>query len=245
MAEIIISSEFIINGVAQTGLSPTIRIWEINNTDQTLVIGTTEGTNDPGPAGGGPTPGPGAGNDGIMVEVFDKSVGVVGSGGLPIGGSQDGYYKYVFDTVNGYDPSKDYLVKVDGGVALPNNERFQTVNINPTDNLNHVVDRIYDEPIINHLTPGSVGFAINTTNTNTTQLLIDLIDVENLLDLLLKFDTNRTKIDKLNKELIIYDDDCTTVLRKFKLLDAGGTPSVTDMCERKPIAATDGLPICP
>lgn len=243
MAEIIITSFFTSGGSPITGLTPTIRIWEVDAADQTLIIGAPEGTNGAGPVGGGAPAGV-IGTDGTMLEMHDKTVAAPGSGGLPLAGSQDGFYRYVFDTVNGYDPTKAYVFRVDGGVAQPTGERYQAGEFDPTNSADAMVDLIYDEPKLDHLVVGSFGEAFNQDNANITQLVLDVADVETLVTLLLKYETNRTRI--VGTTLIIYDDDCTTPLRTFNLKDGTGTPSATDVCERVPAATgtSDGLPTC-
>jgi len=245
MAEIIITSFFTSGGVPIIGLTPTIRIWEVDSADQTLLIGAIEGLNGAGPVGGG-APAGAIGTDGTMLEMHDKTAGASGSGGLPLGGSQDGFYRYVFDTVNGYDATKAYVFRVDGGVAQPTNERYQAGEFDPTNSADAMVDLIYDEPRLDHLVAGSFGESFNQDRTDLTSLVLDLADVETLVTLLLKFETNRTRIDATAKTMIIYDDDCITPLRTFSLRDGSGTPSVTDVCERTPTAVgtSDGKPTC-
>ncbi|MGI0075921.1 MAG: hypothetical protein ACREAU_00765 [Nitrosopumilaceae archaeon] len=235
---LLITSFFTSGGSPATGLTPTIRIWEVISTDQTLVIGAPEGTSDPGPPGGGPFIGPGAGFDGAMIEMFDKTPSVPGSGGLPIAGSVDGFYKYTFDTFNGYVPTSTYVVRTDGGITLPASERFQTIAIIPN---------ILDEPRLSHSLLGSVGEAVNLDRADITAIRVtDLPAILSLLDLVRKFETNRTKIDIVAKTLTVFNDDCTTILRVFSLLDSTATPSTTSICERKPVAGgTDGFAICP
>lgn len=229
-----IASFFTYNNVPKTGLSPTIRIWEVNNTgNNTLIIGTIEGTGDPGT---------GVGTDGIMVEIYDKSIGLPGDGGFSIGGSRDGFYSFTFTQLMGYDANKTYLVRVDGGSLQPINERYHVSNVSS----NIDVGTILDEPIINHNIAGSVGATLNQTHADAQQLMLGMVDVTSLLTLLLKYDTNRTKIDTYNYTLTVYDDDCVTPLRTFKLLDSYGMPSVADVCERKPqaIGTSDNRPTC-
>jgi hypothetical protein len=244
MAEIIIASFFTDDGDPAIGLIPTIRIWEVEAGDQTLVIGAPEGTQDPGPVGGGAAAGPGAGNDGTMVSMNDSTVGVVGGGGA--GGSEDGFYKYTFDTAHGYDPTKCYLFRVDGGVVLTAGERWHAGELNTADNAEAVVDLIYDEPRLDHNQAGSIGEHHNQTRANLTQLALDITDVYSLVNLLTKFETNRTRVDSVSGTLTVYDDDCVTPLRTFALRDGTGAPSTTEICERAPIASgtTDGRPTC-
>ena len=246
MDEITISSFFTNDGQPIATLTPTIRIWEISPGDQTLVIGSVEGTNAPG-APGGDTLGGTVGTDGEMVPVFDDTAGVAGSGGV-VGGSQDGFYKFTFNSDNGYDPTKNYLFRVDGGATQMNSERYQIGNINPQMELDvdTLVDAIYDEPRLNHNQAGSVGEAINQDRANLTQLTVSLTDVEALVALLVKYETGRTKIDHANSTLVVYDTDCVTPLRTFQLTDSNGNPSTDEVCERKPLAAgtSDGIGTC-
>lgn len=245
MANIVITSYFSDKGHPTTGLSPIIRIWEVNDFDQTLIIGSVNGTHDPGPVGGGAIPGTGVGTNGIMIEMFDKTAGV-GSGGLPIAGDRDGMYRYNFDTFNGYDPNKSYMVRIDGGPTLNANDRYQMINFNADTNIvDAVVDAVYNATATDYLLPGSFGELFNQTNANTDQLVLDVSDLMVLLDLTLKYQTNRTKIDHMAKTLTVYDDDCVTPLRVFNLYDHNNTLSVNEVCERRPVIANDGRPICP
>ena len=244
MAEIIITSFFTNGGNPITTLSPTIRIWEVEAGDQTLLIGGPEGTNDPGPAGGGSVPGAGAGADGLMVPMYDDTIET--GAGEARGGSEDGFYKYAFDAVNGYNPEKCYLFRVDGGEEQPAGERYQVGEFDKSDNVDAIVDAIYDEPRLDHQVIGSVGEAINQDRANLNQLALDLTDVEHLVSLLLKFETGRTKIDGATSTLVVYDDDCVTPLRTFQLKDSSGAPSTAEVCERLPLAegTTDGQGTC-
>lgn len=244
MSNIVITSYFSDKGTPALGLSPIIRIWEVNSNDQTLIIGSSNGTSDPGPAGGGASVGTGAGTNGIMTEMFDKTP-TPGSGGSPIGGDRDGMYRYNFDSYNGYDPVKSYVVRVDGGPTLNAYDRYQVVYINPEANdLNNIVDAIYNAPATSYMQSGSFGEKFNQTASNAAQLMIDMYDVLALLDIALKYQTNKTKIDHLAKTLTVYDDDCVTPLRVFNLYDHLGQPSITEVCERRPVAASDGRPTC-
>lgn len=244
MSNILITSYFSDKGTPATGLAPIIRIWEVEANDQTLIIGSSNGTNDPGPVGGGALVGTGPGTNGVMLEMFDKTGGA-GSGGTPIGGDRDGLYKYNFDSFNGYDPAKSYVIRVDGGSTLNALDRYQIITLNPDmSDINSIVDAVYNAPAINYMQAGSFGEKINQTNSNAAQLMLDMFDVLALLDIGIKYQTNKTKIDTVAKTLTVYDDDCVTPLRVFNLYDHNGQPSVTEVCERRPVASTDGRPTC-
>ena len=99
MASTILTSFFTKAGVPQSGLSPTIRIWEVTNISEILIVGDPDGT---------------------MVEVS--------ASGSP-GGSNSGFYKFVFTDALGYNLTKTYLVRTDGGSTLPDAERYQKATI--------------------------------------------------------------------------------------------------------------------
>lgn len=216
---------------------PTIRIWEVSGADQTLIIGTPEGTGDPGG---------GIGTDGIMTVMHDKTAGAPGSGGPPPAGSIDGFYKFEFTAAMGFSELLNYVIRVDGGTSIPAGERYQTQQFGPDDSIDTKVDAVYDETATDHLSLGSFGLLFNQTKANTDQLLLDVADVEALVDLVRKYNTNRTKVDTTAKTLIVFDDDCTTPLRTFSLRDASNIPSTDDVCERNPTATgtSDGEATC-
>lgn len=232
MAEIIIGSYFENNSGPVTGLTPTVRIWEVTPTGHALIVGTDCGT--------------GQNTDGVMTEVEDC--------GSPAG-QQDGFYRFTFTDTIGYDPTKTYVVRVDGGGSLQVRDRYQVEEITPVDavSVQNIVDGVWDEPRLSHNTAGSFGEAVNLDRADISAIrTTDLPAILSLLDLVRKYDTNRTEIDPTTNTLIVYDDDCTTVLRVFQLFDSTGTPSVTDVCERVPKASvggvgstTDGEPTCP
>ena len=236
MSEIIITSYFAVDGIPETGLTPSIRIWEVNSTGQKLIIGSSQGSGNSGAVGGGP--GGSTGTDGTMAEVYDNSNN--GS----IGGSRDAFYRYTFSEANGYDPSKCYTFRVDGGQSLDPSERYQVGELNITDNADAMVDLIFDESAADHVNAGSFGEVINQINATATQTFMDLGDVLALMDILRKYQTNKTKFLAATKQLVVYDDDCTTPLRVFNMYDSAGNPSLTEMCERVPTSATDGQPVC-
>lgn len=243
MPEIIITSYFTSNGLPAIDLNPTIRIWEISPTNQNLVIGGPQGTGDAGPIGGG-VGGGSIGVDGEMLEIYDDS-NLDGAGPV-VGGSRDGFYKYTFSTANGYDPTKCYTFRVDGGATQSTNERYQVGELSITDNADAIVDLIYDEPTLDHISTGTFGEMFNQLEASTNTLLMDVTDVKALINIAIKYQANRTKINHDLAQMTIYDVDCVTPLRTFQLLDGDGNPSITEMCERVPIAngTTDGRPTC-
>ena len=64
--------------------------------------------------------------------------------------------------------------------------------------------------------------------------VIDKLDlIHNKVDMIKKIESGRWKI--LNKQLLIYDDDNTTVLLTFDLKDKFGNPAETNVFERDPV----------
>ncbi len=193
---------------------PTIRIWEVNGAVQTLIVGEPNGT--------------GQITDGIMLEI-------VGTGSPA---PQDGFYTFDFTPALGYDQTRNYVIRADGGPSLPNTDRYQTAKIEPS---------LLDEVLApDHLITGSLGEITSMIKADTTQLFLDVQSVEDIVSLVLQFETGRTRIDPGANTLTIYEADCVTPLRVFNLLDQSGTPSVADVCERRPVAGgSDGQPVCP
>ena len=83
---------------------------------------------------------------------------------------------------------------------------------------------IWSEPSIAHNTPGSMGYLQNR-----------IIAVESLISLLLKYEKNRTRVDKNAFTLTVYDDDGVTPLKIFDLKDFTGASSYTEVAERSPV----------
>lgn len=65
------------------------------------------------------------------------------------------------------------------------------------------------------------------------QLVVLDIATQTDLETVLKHTTGRWKI--YANQMIIYDDDGTTVLARFNLFDADGNPAVTNVRERVPV----------
>ena len=210
MAEILITSFFTRGGTAATDIAtvtagyPKLRIWEI-------IDGT--------PAG-------------------DAFIGEFQMIPVEDGADKDGFYKYEFDAGDGYDPLKVYNVRSDGGPSLPPAEQLQAARLDPTDVPEGIASSVWDVQKADHLVVGSTGEALSQIKADTTDIIDKLyLDADSVLEvvqLMLKLDAGRTKIDPTNQTLTVYDEDCTTVLRTYDLYDSTGTKSVTDVCERVP-----------
>jgi len=141
-----------------------------------------------------------------------------------------GWYRYDFLT---YDPTKNYVYTFDGGISLSMGERYKIGG-----NESYVEDissGVWDEPTLSHLGLGTTGFTLTQIQTDTSTVSISQTTILTLLNTLLKYERNRTKIDIPTATLTIYDDNGTTVLTTFNLLDHLGNPSVSEVCERSPI----------
>lgn len=142
----------------------------------------------------------------------------------------DGFYKYTFVA---YDPNLNYLFSIDGGTSLSAIDRFQEgANDHFADDIAYTT---LEESISDHLNTDTLGLKLNQIHSDTQQLRLDVNDLENLLNILLKYERNRTKIDKVNKTLTVYDNDGVTPYHIFNLLDSTLNPSVTEVCERVPV----------
>lgn len=157
------------------------------------------------------------------------------------GVNDDGFYKYEFtDAPDGFDESSTYTFRSDGGTSIPPGERYQVARLDPSENLDAtaVENAVWDANRIAHNNPGSTGEGLNQIKADTTAIAQNLYlgadSVLEIVQLHLKLEAGRTKIDPVTKTLTIYDVNCTTILRQYNLYDSAGTASVTDVCERVP-----------
>jgi len=148
----------------------------------------------------------------------------------------DGFYKYVFTT---FDASKDYVILSNKGVG-PAKEQFSIgsigdieINLDAAD-LSGIASAVWEEQASAHVNADTMGLLQNTTAADTAAVKIDMTTAISLVTTLLKYQTNRTRIDKTLKTLTIYQDNGTSILQVFDLKDSGGVLSVTEVCERDP-----------
>jgi len=130
----------------------------------------------------------------------------------------DGFYKYVFAA---YDPLNDYLFRTDGGEELPASERYQRAS-----NRNDATETWAAQTSDNN-DPDSFGEAVNDININVNAALA-------VLDVLLKYQSNRTRVDRDANTLTIYEDDGVSILQVFDLLNDLGVPDSECIYERLP-----------
>lgn len=198
MADLIINSYFSRAGVPELGLSPIIRIWQVDETTDTLII-----TND------------------TMNEIGD------------------GFYKYIFTSINGYLETERYIIRSDSNDNTMSDQERYSVGLTDESALSQttidsIVDATWDESSVDHLSTGTTGLLLNTIAADTSQLLSDNILEISILELLLKYERNKTSIDKVAMTLTIWDDDGLTPLTIFDLKDSTGAASVTEICIRDP-----------
>jgi len=152
----------------------------------------------------------------------------------------DGFYSYDFTT---YDNQKDYTILVDAGAAMATQGRYNVSALSPVPanvtnitqtTIDKIVDDVWDESGIAHMIPGSTGEMHNQIKADTAAILIDLVSINQLLQLLKKYERNRTKIDAGAKTLTVYDTDGVTPLQVFNLKDSAGAASVDEVMERVP-----------
>lgn len=93
------------------------------------------------------------------------------------------------------------------------------------------IDQKLDDSLAAHSTNAVVTTDIQN---RITSLQLSLSSTTDLVETLLKYEKNRTMVDRTAKTLTVYDDDGVTPLRVFNLLDEGGQPSTDDIVERVP-----------
>lgn len=109
------------------------------------------------------------------------------------------------------------------------------VTATSTGTLTTIASDVWDATLIDHVTPGSVGEALAQTKAAAEGSTVSVVTVTNMVEELLKYDRNRTKIDVVTKQLTIYDNDGVTPIRVFNLRDRNGVPSVVESMERIPV----------
>lgn len=142
----------------------------------------------------------------------------------------NGWYRYNFTT---YDNTKNYVYTFDGGSSLQACERYKIGG-----NESYAEDisvSVWNEPALDHLGTGSTGLVLTQIKSDTASVMISQGALSTLLNTLLKYEKNRTKIDTTAATLTVYDDDCVTPLHVFNLKDHLGNPSVAEVCDRVPI----------
>jgi hypothetical protein len=97
-----------------------------------------------------------------------------------------------------------------------------------------IADAVWDEAYAAHNIAGTYGLLAQQIATDASQAHLIALQAVSLMEILLKYEKNRTKIDKTAFTLTVYDDDGTTPIRVFNLKNSLGAPSVTEVTERVP-----------
>jgi len=165
-------------------------------------------------------------------------------------------------TVNGVLYSDDFpspFVQPEGTSIVTNVVSSLVNTVSTSGNsfaLQDVVDGVWNAIVANYANGGSSGAllqAINATaqstkvdttaivaTTNATQIAVGGLDTKittaiDLVNTLLKYQRNRTKVDQNAYTLTVYDDNGITPLRVFDLRNFAGMPSLTEVAERIPV----------
>jgi len=75
------------------------------------------------------------------------------------------------------------------------------------------------------------GSIVWSVNGNSNIYASEVINVDDKLARTIQF--GRWKVDDVKKEMIFYDNDNTTELVKYQLFDKSGSPSVTEVFDRR------------
>lgn len=76
--------------------------------------------------------------------------------------------------------------------------------------------------------------ATSDIQTDVAAVLANLGAATDLINTLIKYDTNRTMVDQTEMTMTVFDDDGVTPLKVFDLRNFAGAPSVTEIAERVP-----------
>lgn len=128
-------------------------------------------------------------------------------------------------------------------VNLSTSNLIDTINTNGSSgpSASEIATAVWDSLTSSHLNNGSFGLSVNLTkatgdtNFNLISQLNAKVDIAtDLINVLLKYSANRTKIDNIAMTMTVYDNDGTTPLRIFDLKNFTGTASITEIAERAP-----------
>ncbi len=104
-----------------------------------------------------------------------------------------------------------------------------------------IADEIWNRMAISHTAGGTFGEMINLIKATSDLNFVGINEANDKLDIatdlvetLLKYGTNRTRIDQTAKTMTVYEDDGTTPLKIFDLKNFVGTASITEVAERVP-----------
>lgn len=158
------------------------------------------------------------------------------------GPENDGFYKFIFTNAQGFDENKRFVCLFNAGTSVPAYEQYLNGSIFP-DSGNEVLDG--QTGINNKLDDiatdiDTLDGKVDNIGLGTTEIDANVTEILNITTYLRKFESNRTQVDVNTGELLVFDDDCTTVLWKFRLLDETGQPNVESVAERLPIVGGAG-----
>lgn len=104
-----------------------------------------------------------------------------------------------------------------------------------------IADEVWNRLANTNNTNGSFGQFLNyiknigDLNFDNINMLNDkLNDATVLIQTLIKYESNRTKINPIEKTMTVYDDDGVTPLKIFDLKNFAGSNSITEIAERDP-----------
>jgi len=124
-----------------------------------------------------------------------------------------------FLTCNGtsIDHNEEYIAIIDAGSNIHPHERYHT---------QHIKGEMLQQ--------SATGFQSGSVGDLLVQMDQKLDGLNTLVNTLLDYSANRTRIDPNNFTLTIYADDGVTPIRIFSLVDENGNPSITNIFERIP-----------
>jgi hypothetical protein len=141
----------------------------------------------------------------------------------------DGFYNYNFST---YDNDNLYSFLSDGGEVLPLGERY-VVATNETGSIKYDTESIItDVSSVKGDTTSSLTKLDNIkVDTGYNREIID--NIKSDTGLILKIEKNKWAISE--NKMRFFDDDNTTVLYEFNLLDGSGQPTMRSVMQRIPV----------
>jgi len=74
--------------------------------------------------------------------------------------------------------------------------------------------------------------SVDNVQTDIDAIEVTLANISSVIDDILKYGKNNTKIDAVNKQLVIYDNDGIAEIKRYDLKDRDGVASIVEIFER-------------
>ena len=87
-------------------------------------------------------------------------------------------------------------------------------------------------------TVNTINSTVNTMNATVNGVDVTLNNVLSIVQEVLKYGKNRSRIDPVNYQMIIYEDDGITELKRYNLKDRNNVASILEIFDKVPVSGS-------